>query len=117
MAQGNGLANNFMNFGLSSNPTSPVTASPFGNGFDNSSMLGFNDNSWMFVDPSLSEPFQGDMMGANKLDFLASAVQQDLLASASAVRDTPLDSSVDNSSNAQSCVCKWYIRPMSIILF
>lgn len=117
MAQGNGLANNFMNFGLSSNPTSPVTASPFGNGFDNSSMLGFNDSSWMFVDPSLSEPFQGDMMGANKLDFLASAVQQDLLASTSAVRDTPLDSSVDNSSNAQSCVCKWYIRPMSIILF
>jgi hypothetical protein len=113
MAQGNGLANNFMNFGLSSMPTSPMTATPFSNGFDNS-MLGFNDNSWMFVDPSLSTPYQGDLAGLSKLDFLASAVQQDLLAStSSSMRDTRNDStstSVRDTSDAQQCVCKWYVQ-------
>jgi hypothetical protein len=112
MAQGNGLANNFMNFGLSSMPTSPMTATPFGNGFDNS-MLGFQDNSWMFVDPSLSMPYQGDMSGLNKLDFLASAVQQDLLASTSASRDTRNDSistSAQDTSDVQQCVCRWYVQ-------
>jgi hypothetical protein len=107
MAQGNGLANNFMNFGLSSHPTSPVTATPFGNGFDNS-MMGFTDNSWMFVDPSLSAPFQGDMLGANKLDFLAAAVQQDLLPSTSALRDTTIiDSSTVGESSDSQHVCRW----------
>lgn len=105
-AQGNGLANNFMNFGLSSHPTSPMTATLFSQGFDNS-MLGFNDNSWMFVDPSLPAPFQDDMLGANKLDFLASAVQQDLLASTSTVRDTTLQT-LAPGDDEQQCVCKWY---------
>jgi hypothetical protein len=112
MAQGNGLANNFMNFGLSSMPTSPMSANPFGNGYDNS-MLGFQDNSWMFVDPSLSTPYQGDMSGLNKLDFLASAVQQDLMASTLAGRDTRNDSistSAQDTSDTQQCVCKWYVR-------
>jgi hypothetical protein len=107
IAQGNGLANNFMNFGLSSQPTSPETATPFGNGFNNST-LGFNDNSWMFVDPSLSTPFQGDF-GANKLDFLASAVQHDLLTTSS-MRDTTVkdEDTLGELSDTQH-TCKWYV--------
>jgi hypothetical protein len=110
MAQGNGLANNFLNFGLSSNPNSPLSATPFGNGFDNST-LGFNDNSWMFVDPPMSTTFQPDMLGANKLDFLACAVQQDLLMSTSALRDTETSGSISTgeTSDAQQRVCRWYV--------
>jgi hypothetical protein len=109
MAQGNGLANNFMNFGLSSQSTSPETATPFGNGFDNS-MLGFNDNSWMFVDPSLSTPYQEDYIGTNKLDFLASAVQHDLLTSTSSMRDTTVkDEDTLGESDDTQHVCKWYV--------
>ncbi|KAH7085998.1 hypothetical protein BKA63DRAFT_560617 [Paraphoma chrysanthemicola] len=101
IAQGNGLANNFMNFGLSSDPTSPITSTPFGNNMD----LGFNDNSWMFVDPTLSTPFP-DMIGASKLDFLATAVQQELKP-LSAERDT---STTDGLSNEQH-VCRWQHAP------
>jgi hypothetical protein len=112
MAQGNGLANNFMNFGLSSNPNSPLSATPYSNSLD-SSMLGFNDNSWMFVDSSMPITFQPDMIGVNKLDFLACAVQQDLLMSNSALHGKSMKlerDATEESSDAQQCVCKWYVR-------
>jgi hypothetical protein len=109
MAQGNGLANNFVSFGISSNPTSPIVTNSFDNGFD-SSLLGFNDNSWMFVDPSLSTPFHGDIVSVNKLDFLASAVQQDLLASSLAGHNTTHQgTSFGELSDSQQCICKWYV--------
>ena len=109
MAQDNGLANNFMDFGLSSHPTSPVSATPFGNNFG-TPIMGFDDNSWMYVDPSA--PFQGgDMLGASKLDFLAAAVQQDLLPATSAVRSTAESATHGHgeSSDSQQHVCRWYV--------
>ena len=110
IAQGNGLANNFMNFGLASNPTSPVSTdpNPFSNGLDGS-MLGFNDHSWMFVDPTLSSTFQPDMLGGNKLDFLTAAVQQDILKPTSALRDTAPEASTAETSGTQQHVCRWYV--------
>ncbi|KAH3918526.1 hypothetical protein HBI56_134660 [Parastagonospora nodorum] len=116
MTQGNGLANNFMDFGLSSHPTSPVSATPFGNNFD-APMMGFNDNSWMYVDPSA--PFQGgDMLGASKLDFLAAAVQHDLLPATSAVRSTTESTTHGHgeSSDSQQHVCRWQHAPNILCL-
>ncbi|KAF2035024.1 hypothetical protein EK21DRAFT_85123 [Setomelanomma holmii] len=103
ISQGNGLANNFMSFALSSNPTSPATTTPFGANID----IGFNDNSWMFVDPTLSTPFP-DMIGASKLDFLASAVQQELKPT-SALRDTT--AATTESRDNQQHICRWQHAP------
>jgi hypothetical protein len=111
MAQGNALANNFMNFGLLSNPNSPLSATPYSNNLD-SSMLGFNDNSWMFVDPSIPTTFQPEMIGVTKLDFLACAVQQDLLMSTSALPDGSMKletNAIEESLDTQQCVCRWYV--------
>jgi hypothetical protein len=112
IAQGNGLANNFMSFGLASNPTSPVTTDPgpFSHNF-NSPMLNFNqDNSWMFEDASMM-PFQSNMLGANKLDYLTAAVQQDILKPTSALRGTAVrDDTPVGSSESQQHTCRWYVR-------
>jgi hypothetical protein len=111
LAQGNGLANNFMNFGLSSDHNSPLTATPYSNNLDNS-MMGFNgfiDSSWMFNDPSMATTFSQSVIGVNKLDFLACAVQQDLLMSTAATAE----SSTLNEQNAgeelsdEQHVCRW----------
>lgn len=116
IAQGNGLANNFMNFGFNSSlPTTPMSAdrnsissNPFS--LDHSlsdSMLGFNDQSWMLTDSAFPNAFQTTTFGSNKLDFLASAVQSDILrpSTTTAVESASLQD-VDN----QACICKWYVR-------
>lgn len=113
-AQGNGLSNNFMNFGLGSSPTSPMSASS--NAFSNSlysPILGFNDSSWMSMDPTLTASFSPDMLEFNKLDYLASAVQQDILKPTSALRETTaLDGSIQSgSSGSEHCICRWYVCP------
>ncbi|KAG9186844.1 hypothetical protein G6011_09952 [Alternaria panax] len=118
IASGNGLASNFMNFGFSpSLPTSPVSAdcnsihssNPFSLG---SPMTGFNDQtfhdqSWMLTDSAFPNTFQpaDSFTGANKLDFLASAVQNEILR--------PSTSTLAGSSSAsaagaesQACICK-----------
>lgn len=112
-AQGNGLANTMMNFGFnSSHPTSPVSATPssFNNTIDNS-MLGFTDNSWMLVDPALSPEFNPDILGLNKLDFLASAVQQDLLKPTQTLHNGALQGMGNSSASGTEaqCVCKWCV--------
>ncbi|RAR04294.1 zinc finger protein 383 [Stemphylium lycopersici] len=119
VASGNGLANSFMTFGFNpSLPTSPISAdrntihsaNPFSL---DEPMLGFNDHSWMLTDSAFPNVYQpaGSFGSTNKLDFLASAVQNDILrpstttSSGSSVlpRNTPSDS--------QACVCKWQHGP------
>lgn len=108
IAQGNGLANNFMNFGFNTSlPTSPMSAgrrsmssNPFS--LDNP-MLGFNDQSWMLTDTSFPSTYQTGPISGNKLDFLASAVNTTVLGDSSSALTT-------STSEASSCICKWYVR-------
>jgi hypothetical protein len=111
------LTNNLMNFGFnSSNPTSPMSASPFSHSFEGA-MMGFNtDNSWMYNDPSMN--FQPAMMAPNKLDYLASAVQLDFLKPAppSAGRQGSLapqpvldNTTSDGNLDLEQCTCRWYV--------
>ncbi|KAL5116565.1 zinc-finger protein [Pleosporales sp. CAS-2024a] len=116
MTQGNGLATSFMNFDLSSHATSPVPSAPFHHNLDNS-VMSFNNSSWMFADPTLSASFQDDMNSINKLDFLAAAVQQDLLPSTSAIRDDKIDiGNAGETSEAQEHVCRWQNAPNALCL-
>lgn len=112
MAQGNGLANSFMNFGFNASlPTSPtsvdrhsISSNPFSL---DSSMLGFNDQSWILTDSSFGNHFPAGPNGATKLDFLASAVQHDILkpnTSGSTSAGT-----LAGVSESQQCICKWYV--------
>ncbi|KAF2995860.1 zinc-finger protein [Curvularia kusanoi] len=120
IAQGNGLSNGFMNFGLDSHPTSPMTMSGMSNGniysshLDNS-LMGFNNNTWMLPDSSFGNSFSG--MGASKLDFLASAIQQEIMNPLNSMTSTP---SMDTSSilptpstpsSDSACICKWQHAP------
>jgi len=112
MARSNSLTNNFMNFGLASHPTSPVSTdpSPFSNSLEQS-MLGFNnDNSWMF-DPTLSGAYQPDILSGNKLYILTAAAQQDIFQPTSALRNT---ASTAEAADGQQHVCRWYVRLISL---
>ncbi|OAL50641.1 hypothetical protein IQ07DRAFT_509780 [Pyrenochaeta sp. DS3sAY3a] len=116
MAQGNGLANTFMNFNFNtSHPTSPVSmdrnhmsATPFS---VDTPLLGFNDQQWMLTDPVFTDTYQESSMGINKLDFLASAVQSNLLGShtATSAESTPAINS--GSLDTHGSVCKWQHSP------
>ncbi|KAJ4380803.1 zinc-finger protein [Didymella sp. IMI 355093] len=128
IAQGNGLSNGFMSFGLHSQPTSPTTVGGMSNGnmFNNhfeSSMMGFNNtattnNNWMLPDSSFDTFSHG--MGASKLDFLASAIQQEIMNPTSSLTTTPsmdtpsiFDTPTHTStpSSDATCVCKWEHGP------
>ncbi|KAI0571647.1 Zinc finger protein 383 [Pyrenophora tritici-repentis] len=122
IASGNGLANNFMNFGFNpSLPTSPMSAdrkSIHSNHYNlDNSISGFNDNSfnesWML--PELAFPHtlqpEGAFGGANKLDFLASAIQNDLLRPDTTTSVGSGSMLGLGSSDAQTCVCKWQHAP------
>jgi hypothetical protein len=72
----------------------------------------FHDQSWMLTDSAFSNTFQpaSSFTGANKLDFLASAVQSEIL------RPSTSDLTVSSSASAaraqtevQACICKWYV--------
>ncbi|KAF3051484.1 hypothetical protein E8E11_011177 [Didymella keratinophila] len=95
----NGLSNGFVNFGLHSQPTSPVTMGGISNGtmfnsqFDNS-MMGFDNNSNCMLPESTFDSFPHGM-GASKLDFLASAIQQEIMNPINSLTTTP---SIDKTS-------------------
>lgn len=122
IAHGNGLSNGFMNFGLNSHPTSPMTMSGMSNGSIynshlDSSMMGFN-NTWMLPDSSFGNNFSS--AGASKLDFLASAIQQEIMNPLNSLTSTPstdtnsiTNTSRDNSipSGDSTCICKWQHAP------
>ncbi|KAF1943240.1 hypothetical protein EJ02DRAFT_502274 [Clathrospora elynae] len=114
-ASGDGLAGSFMNFGFHSMATRPMSAdrnSMTSNPFSlDHSMLGFNDQAWMLTDSSFSNTFQTDLFGANKLDYLAAAVQNDILRPNTT---TPVDSGSTHGarlSHSQACICKWKHAP------
>ncbi|KAJ4985697.1 zinc-responsiveness transcriptional activator [Stagonosporopsis vannaccii] len=124
IAPGNGLSNGFMTFGLNSHPTSPVTTSGmshgnvFSNHYDNS-MMGFNNNTWMLPDSSFENNFSTGM-GASKLDFLATAIQQEIMNPLNSLTTTPsmgTASILDTPTNPgtptreANCVCKWQHAP------
>jgi len=123
IAQGNGLASNFMNFGFNpSLPTSPVSAdrnSLHSNPFSlDAPMMGFNDQtfhdqSWMLTDSAFPNELQpgGSFGAANKLDFLASAVQSEILRPNGTTFAGSSSASAGGVTDAQSCVCKWYVGP------
>ncbi|KAJ4332136.1 zinc-finger protein [Didymella glomerata] len=126
IAQGNGLSNGFVNFGLHSQPTSPVTMGGMANGtmfnnqFDNS-MMGFSSSSstsWMLPDSTFDSFSHG--MGTSKLDFLASAIQQEIMNPMNSLTTTPsidTTSILDPPTNTTTpvgdaaCVCKWQHAP------
>lgn len=128
MASGNGLAGSFMNFGLQqsqdsrtlSMASSGTNATILDSNLHNP-MLGFNDFSWMLPESHYSSAFQSSVPENSKLDFLASAIQDDILKTPAARTNTPhLDASsgFGNSTTArtpadpsQSSVCKWQHSP------
>lgn len=111
IAQGNGLANNFMGFNFHSQPTSPMSADRTSMSSVNpftldQSMMTFNDQSWMLPDPAMSNTFPPVAFGgANKLDFLASAVQQDILGPSTTASGSMIGTDADSTSR----ICKWYV--------
>ncbi|KAI4687656.1 uncharacterized protein J4E88_003247 [Alternaria novae-zelandiae] len=123
IAQGNGLASNFVNFGFNpSLPTSPVSAdrnSLHSNPFSlDAPMMGFNDQtfhdqSWMLTGSAFPNELQpgGSFGAANKLDFLASAVQSEILRPSGTTFAGSSSASAAEATDAQSCVCKWQHAP------
>jgi hypothetical protein len=114
VASGNGLAANFMNFGFNpSLPTSPMSAdrsSMVSNPFSlDNSMLGYNDQSWMLNNSSFPNAFNpaAAFGGANKLDFLASAVQHEILRPETTVSLGASSMLAAGKSNGHACICKW----------
>lgn len=125
IAPGNGLSNGFMSFGLHSHPTSPAIMGGMSNGnmfnsqFDNS-MMGFNNSNsnWMLPGSSFDNFSHG--IGASKLDYLASAIQQEIMGPMDSLTTTPsmditsiLDTPTHSStpSNDAACICKWQHAP------
>jgi hypothetical protein len=115
IAPGNGLATNFMNFGFNlSLPTSPMSAdrtsmasNPFS--LDNP-MISFNDQSWMLTDSAFPNTFDTPQFGATKLDYLAAAVQTDILRpGTTACIGSSAMIGAAGYPDAQACVCKWYV--------
>jgi hypothetical protein len=114
IASGNGLATNFMNFGFNpSLPTNPMSAdrtsmasNPFS--LDNH-MMGFNDQAWMLTDSTFPNAFETPQFGANKLDFLAAAVQTDVLRPNATTSIGSSSIAGAGPSDTQACVCKWYL--------
>lgn len=133
MAPVNGLANNFVAFGFNGSlPASPMSASRTSNSSTpfqlNNAMLGLNDHSWMMMDPSFPNTFP-DQVSTNRLDYLASAIQQDMLrpstkTTATVTTTTPTNPTVATTTSIPSgsafgsgapdvegCVCKWQHSP------
>jgi hypothetical protein len=53
-------------------------------------------------------PFQSNMLGANKLDYLTAAVQQDILKPTSALRGTAVrDDTPVGSAESEQHTCRW----------
>jgi uncharacterized Zn-finger protein len=96
--------------GMSANAT-------FFNSQFESSMLGLNNsNSWMLPESPFHGMDSSTGMIPNKLDFLASAIQSEILnplntpsLRASSVMNTP--SLAGTSADSQNCVCKWQHAP------
>jgi hypothetical protein len=111
ISQGNGLVNNFLNFNFNSQSTSPMSAdrssmssaNPFS--LDHA-MLGFNDQSWMLNESAFPNAFQTAAFMPNKLDFLASAVQQDIMRPSTTTSGSLIGGETTDTS---ACICKWYV--------
>ncbi|KAF1970321.1 hypothetical protein BU23DRAFT_556983 [Bimuria novae-zelandiae CBS 107.79] len=111
IAQGNGLANDFLNFGLQSSQSeasySAAPIHPSMNIFDNSHndpMYGFNDSTWLLPQSHYSDVFQSAGKSA-KLGFDISAARLEPKP------DVQLDSTSESTDTCQSCTCKWQHAP------
>ncbi|PSN73136.1 hypothetical protein BS50DRAFT_629207 [Corynespora cassiicola Philippines] len=125
IAHGNGLASSFMNFGLHPNDTSTTlglddasaNATSLSTNYSHS-MLGMDDPSWMLPDGSFS---MTNVTGPNKLDFLASAITNDILKQDPSLVNSPsLEAGTTfgtpsiagtTGDSAASCICKWQHGP------
>lgn len=119
LGQDNGLshANGYtpMDFGLqpSHAPSSLSLDIPSSDAFDPTipgNMLSF-DNSWMLPESQFSTTFAGS--DANKLDYLASAVQEDLMSRSSTENASTFSARPMTSASTDSsiCVCRWQHGP------
>ncbi|KAF1840770.1 uncharacterized protein K460DRAFT_410181 [Cucurbitaria berberidis CBS 394.84] len=116
MTQGNGLANSFMNFGFdTSHSTSPMSSNQHLIGSTSfgliNSMLDYNDHSWMLTDSSFPNKYPAAPVSATKLDFLASAVQHDLLRPSTTTTTSADTGSLAGALDSQQCICKWEHLP------
>ncbi|KAJ4301872.1 zinc-finger protein [Kalmusia sp. IMI 367209] len=126
IAEGNGLANNFLNFGLHTGQ--PATAFSLGSSnhnmsmFDdslNSPMYGFNDTTWLLPQSHYSDAFQSVGPDSTKIDFNLSAArletpkpeQQLLLPSGNRPSSNGTGTSDVSTEDPQTCVCKWQHAP------
>jgi hypothetical protein len=73
------------------------------------STLGFNDQSWMLTDSAFPNTFHMPPFGANKLDFLTAAVQNDILRPNTTTSVGSESALGAESSDVQACICKWYV--------
>lgn len=114
IAEGNGLANNFMNFGFSgSDPMSPLSATPRGSMSSSnplnidSSMLHYGGQPWMLSNMSFPDAFGPSHGNATKLDFLVNAAQTNMLASGSVATNTESSTQETGTPESPSHICKW----------
>lgn len=127
LAEGNGLANNFLNFGLQSNqPGTPFSLAPSAPGmnmFDsslNNPLYGFNDTTWLLPQSHYSDAFQNAGPKNPKIDFDMSAARLEPKPEIHP-SNTPLtpgntvslglSTSEGPTDASQSCVCKWQHAP------
>ncbi|KAF9740723.1 hypothetical protein PMIN06_011059 [Paraphaeosphaeria minitans] len=121
LAEGNGLANNFMTFGLqSSQPGAPsYSLAPSAmsmNIFDNSlnnPMYGFNDTTWLLPQSHYWDAFQNAAPQNLKVDFGTSAARLETKPEIQPASITGLDYSPTGGATdaSQSCVCRWQHAP------
>ncbi|CAO2650370.1 Nn.00g016620.m01.CDS01 [Neocucurbitaria sp. VM-36] len=112
MAQGNGLANSFMTFGFNASP--PTSSNPFSL---DGSILGFNDQSWMLTASTFANNFPaGSISTATKLDYLASAVQHDILGPNTTTCTNAGAGALAGATESQQCTCRWQHAPGVVCL-
>ncbi|KAF2869766.1 hypothetical protein BDV95DRAFT_497193 [Massariosphaeria phaeospora] len=119
LAQGNGLANSFMHFGLSQPGAAFLNPTSFHN-----PMLGFNDPSWMLPASQYPNAFQNGTH--TRLELLTSALQEGLprpITSQSATSSIDVGEGYDirpttstSADESQAYICKWQHGPSLLCL-
>lgn len=109
VAEGNGLASNFLNFGLhSSQPDASFPSHASMSMFDhplNDPLYGFNDTTWLLPQSHYSDAFQSEGPKPPELGFDTSA----RLDPPPPTSSTPSSSTTPSPSSP--CICKWQHAP------
>jgi hypothetical protein len=130
LVQGSGLENSFLNFGF--NTSQPISThslnmatssntTMYNHSLENP-MLGLDNTSWMLSNSHFTNAFEVQMLGhGNKLDFLALAIQNEVMKQDTSETDaSPMDTisnigirprTSTSTDLSDACICKWQHGP------